>query len=291
MVSDFATRFTGSSDLYEWSGRRPHASINYVACHDGFTLADLVSYNDKHNEANGENNQDGDSNNNSWNCGAEGPTDDPAINELREKKKRSLLATVLLSQGVPMILAGDEIGRTQQGNNNAYCQDNELTWVHWELDKTKEDLLKFVRQVVRLIGEQPVFHRRRFFHGKAIQGAEAPEIAWLDPSGQEMTESSWKDAFVRCLGVQLVGGEIDVDEHGEPICADAMLVLFNADHANAIAFSFPKPENGTPWELVFDTARPELTADSGAPLGENYPLAPCSVAAFRSAVPREEKTV
>ena len=157
-----------------------------------------------------------------------------------------------------MLQAGDEIGRTQRGNNNAYCQDNELTWLHWEPDERKSALLKFVRRVARVFHEQPVFHRRRFFHGKAIQGAEAPEISWLDPSGQEMNEQAWKDSFVRCLGVQLFGGEIDVDDHGEPIFGDTMLLMFNADHANTIPFTFPKPENGDPWELVFDTARPEL---------------------------------
>jgi isoamylase len=291
MVSEFATRFTGSSDLYEWSSRRPHASINFVTCHDGFTLNDLVSYNEKHNEGNGEENRDGENNNNSWNCGCEGPTDDPAINKMRETKMRSILATVLLSQGVPMFQAGDEIGRTQKGNNNAYCQDNELTWLHWDPDERKLDLLKFVRRVARVFHEQPVFHRRRFFHGKAIQGSEAPEIAWLEPSGREMNEQAWKDSFVRCLGVQLTGGEIDVDDHGEPIVGDAILLMFNADHANTISFTFPKPENGEPWELLFDTARPELPGESAKPLGESHDLAPCSVAVFRSKVPRAEATL
>jgi len=289
MVSEFATRFTGSSDLYEWSSRRPHASVNYVSCHDGFTLNDLVSYNEKHNEANGENNRDGDNNNNSWNCGAEGPTDKPAIIEIREKKKRSMLATVLLSQGVPMIQAGDEMGRTQQGNNNAYCQDNAITWINWGLDQRNADLLKFTRRVVEVVHAQPVFHRRRFFHGKAIQGAAAPEIAWLDPSGQEMTEQAWKESSVRCLGVKLVGGAIDVDEHGEPIVGDTMLLMFNADQVNNIPFTFTKPQNSDVWELVFDTARPELTPEDHPALGEKYDLAACSIAVFRCpAKPAEE---
>ncbi len=287
MVSEFATRLTGSSDLYEWSSRRPHASINFVTCHDGFTLNDLVSYNAKHNENNGEENRDGDNNNNSWNCGSEGPTDDPAINQLRDKKIRSILATLLLSQGVPMLQAGDEIGRTQQGNNNAYCHDDELTWLDWELDERKTDLLKFVRRVVRFFHEQPVFHRRRFFHGKAIQGAEAPEISWLDPSGQEMSGEAWKDSCMRSLGVQLFGGEIDVDEHGEPIVGDTVLLLFNADHASAISFTFPKPENGDPWDLVFDTARPP-NGHPPAPPGRCYELEPCSMAVFCSKVHRAE---
>ena len=290
MVSEFATRFTGSSDLYEWSSRRPHASINFVTCHDGFTLNDLVSYDTKHNEDNGEDNRDGDNNNCSWNCGAEGPTDDPAINQLRDKKIRSILATLLLSQGVPMLQAGDEIGRTQRGNNNAYCHDDELTWLDWEVDQRKTDLLKFVRRVVHFFREQPVFHRRRFFHGKAIQGVEAPEISWLDPSGQEMNDQAWKDSFVRCLGVQLFGGEIDVDEHGEPIVGDTILLMFSADHANTISFAFPKPENGDPWELVFDTARPSA-GDSSTPPGRCYDLEPCSMAVFCSKVHRKEEAL
>jgi glycogen operon protein len=204
---------------------------------------------------------------------------------------RSILATLLLSQGVPMLQAGDEIGRTQQGNNNAYCQDNELTWLHWDPDEGKMGLLKFVRRVTRVFQEQPVFHRRRFFHGKAIQGAEAPEISWLDPSGQEMTEQAWKDSFVRCLGVQLNGGAIDVDDHGEPIFGDTMLLMFNADHASTIPFAFPKPVNGDPWEVVFDTARPELTGESDVPPEPTHALAPCSVAVFRSKVPRAEETL
>jgi isoamylase len=291
MISEFATRFTGSSDLYEWSSRRPHASINFVTCHDGFTLNDLVSYNEKHNEANGEENRDGCNDNNSWNCGCEGPAGDPAVNKLRKIKMRSILATLLFSQGVPMLQAGDEIGRTQNGNNNAYCQDNELTWLRWDPDEQNTVLLKFVRRLMRVFHEQPVFHRRRFFHGKAIQGADAPEISWLEPSGQEMSEQAWKDSFARCLGVQLIGGAIDVDEHGEPIVGDTMLLLFNADHANTISFAFPKTGNDHPWEFILDTARPELTGESPDSSGHAYDLEPCSVAVFRAKVPRPEETL
>jgi glycogen operon protein len=205
---------------------------------------------------------------------------------------RSILATLLLSQGVPMLQAGDEIAHSQRGNNNAYCQDNELTWLDWNPDEQKLALLKFVRRVARVFQEQPVFHRRRFFHGKAIQGAEAPEISWLDPSGQEMTEQAWKDSFVRCLGVQLKGGAIDVDDHGEPIIGDTMLLMFNADHASTIPFAFPKPENGDPWELVFDTAHPELpAAELESPPQQTHALEPCSVAVFRSKVPRPDETL
>ena len=282
MVSELATRFCGSSDLYEWSSRRPHASVNFITCHDGFTLHDLVSYHEKHNEANGEENRDGTSDNISWNCGAEGPTDDPAIRALREKKKRSFLATLLFSQGVPMLLSGDEIGHTQRGNNNAYCQDNEMTWLHWDLTPEKQSLLKAVRQMIRILHDEPVFHRRRFFHGKAIEGAAAPDIDWLDPSGSEMSSEAWRASFVRCLGVKLSGGNIDVDEHGAAIRSDSVLMLFNADHANKIPFTLPKPKEGEPWELLFDTARPD---SDPPPVGEQYELEPVSVAMFRSKLP------
>lgn len=286
-ISEFATRFCGSSDLYEWSSRRPHASINFVTAHDGFTLNDLVSYDKKHNEANGEQNRDGSDDNLSWNCGAEGPTKDPVIKALREKKKRSFLATLILSQGAPMMLAGDEIGHTQRGNNNAYCQDNEISWLDWKLDPDQESLLKFTRRVIALFREQAVFHRRRFFHGQAIQGAEAPEIAWYDPTGEEMSSEAWNTGFVRCLGVQLYGGEIDVDEHGESICSDTILALFNADHANTIPFVLPPTgsEDGKPWELVFDTSNPDL--DSETELAAEYQLQPCSMVVLKSQLPKE----
>jgi glycogen operon protein len=287
IVSEFATRFCGSSDLYEWSSRRPHASINFITCHDGFTLHDLVSYSEKHNEANGEENRDGTSDNISWNCGVEGPTGDPAINALRERKKRSLLATLLFSQGVPMLLSGDEFGHTQHGNNNAYCQDNEITWLHWDLTPQQQALVKTVRQMIRTFHDEPVFHRRRFFHGKAIQGAEATEIDWLDPSGSEMSSEAWRASYVRCLGVKLAGGNIDVDEHGEAIRGSSILMLFNADHANQILFTLPPPKEGGPWELLFDTARPE--GDPPPAVGEKYELEPVSVVMFRSKLLEEDE--
>ncbi len=290
VVSEFATRFCGSSDLYEWSSRRPHASINFVTAHDGFTLHDLVSYDHKHNEANGEENRDGADDNLSWNCGVEGPTDDPAILALREKKKRSFLATLLLSQGVAMLLSGDEIGHSQNGNNNVYCQDNELAWLDWDLRPEQESLLKFTRRVIAFFHEQPVFHRRRFFHGQAIQGAEAPEVAWLDPTGVEMSNDSWTKGFVRCLGVQLYGGRIDVDDRGEWIRGDNILLLFNADHANTIPFVLPKPEEKSePWELILDTAQEDI--DGEVSLVESYPLQPCSVVVLRSRVVNDEETI
>ncbi len=287
VASEFATRFCGSSDLYEWSSRRPHASVNFVTCHDGFTLNDLVSYDQKHNDANGEENRDGANDNISWNCGAEGPTDDPKIIALRNKKRRAFLATLLLSQGVPMLLGGDEIGHTQKGNNNAYCQDNELTWLDWNLTPDQESLLAFTRRVIKVFHEQPVFHRRRFFHGRALKGVEAREIAWLDPSGKEMSDESWNAPFVRCLGVQLFGQSIDVDSHGETIRGDTMLLIFNADHSNGISFALP-PTGGTqPWELVFDTARPDIEWEPRAT--GKYDLDSCSMVVFRSVNEEVEK--
>ena len=284
MVSEFSTRFCGSSDLYEWSNRRPHASVNFITCHDGFTLQDLVSYNDKHNEANGEENRDGASDNNSWNCGAEGPTDDPAINKLREQKKRNLLATLLFSQGVSMILAGDEIGHTQQGNNNAYCQDNELTWLKWDLTPEQQSLLAFVQKCIAIVKEQPVLQRRRFFHGHAIHGGEALDIAWLDTSGHEMSDEDWQTSFVRSFGVELFGQEVDLDEHGEQINGDTLLLLFNADHATKIDFTLPELEEGQRWQLVMDTALPEDESQRVID-SPQYPLEPCSLAMLRLLLP------
>ncbi|MGC3967279.1 MAG: glycogen debranching protein GlgX [Pirellulales bacterium] len=282
VISEFATRFTGSSDLYEWSSRRPHASINFITCHDGFTLEDLVSYDHKHNEANGEDNRDGANDNASWNCGVEGPTDDPQVLALRETKKRSMIATLLLSEGVPMLLAGDEMGQTQKGNNNAYCQDNELTWLNWNLDERQEKLFAFTRKLFGILHEQPVFQRRRFFHGQAIEGEGAPDIAWLNPDGHEMTAESWNSGFARCLGVVLYGDSIDVDEHGEEIQGDTMMLLFNADHATTIPFTLPqgREDEAVRWERMFDTAEDELDDTVLSP-GEAYDLRPCSVVLLR----------
>jgi isoamylase len=288
VISEFATRFTGSSDLYEWSGRRPHASVNFITCHDGFTLHDLVSYDRKHNEKNGENNRDGHDHNISWNCGVEGPTDKKEILDLRYKKMRSMLCTLILSQGVPMLLAGDELASTQHGNNNAYCQDNEISWLKWELNERQQQLLRFARHVVEIFHSEPVFHRRRFFHGKPIQGDEAPEIAWLDPTGKKMTTEAWKAGHVRCMGVQLFGGQIDVDEHGATILANSMLVLFNADHANTIPFVLPPVrEDEEPWEMLIDTA--EVSLDAPCKTEKSHALKPCSMAVFRAPLKQTEE--
>jgi glycogen operon protein len=280
-ASEFATRLAGSSDLYAWSGRLPCASINFITCHDGFPLQDLVSYNEKHNEANGEQNRDGANDNNSWNCGAEGPTEDLAINTLRERQKRNLMATLLLSQGVPMICGGDELSHTQKGNNNAYCHDNELTWLDWELDDRKKAFLDFVRQVARIWAEQPVFQRRHFFHGRAIRGADIKDISWFSPAGEEMTDNDWNAGFVRSLGVRLAGDVIgDLDERGEPIQGDTLLLLLNAHH-EPVPFTLPatKPEHH--WERLLDTAGPQEPARPSTG-GAKYPLQGRSLAVLRT---------
>ena len=259
-VSEFASRLAGSSDLYEQSGRRPYASINFITCHDGFPLHDLVSYNDKHNDANGEGNRDGANDNNSWNWGVEGPTDDASINALRARLKRNLMATLLLSQGVPMILGGDELSHTQKGNNNAYCQDNELTWLDWNLNDEEQGFLDFVKKVTCIWRTQPVFQRRRFFQGRGIRGSDIKDISWFDPSGKEMPDAAWDSGFVRCLGVRLAGDLIgDVDERGEPIVGETLLLLLNAHH-EPIPFTLPATKAEHYWERLIDTAAPVAEA-------------------------------
>ncbi|HYC49291.1 MAG TPA: glycogen debranching protein GlgX [Burkholderiales bacterium] len=254
LIGEFAQRLTGSSDLYESSGRRPYASINFITCHDGFTLHDLVAYNEKHNEANGEDNRDGFNNNRSWNCGVEGETDDDAINMLRARQKRNLIATLLLSQGVPMILGGDELDRTQGGNNNAYCQDNAISWYDWNLTPEKRRQLDFLVRMIRFRREHPIFHRRHFFHGRAIRGAEVKDIVWLDTDGGEMKDADWRESHARCLGVYFSGeGLTEVDERGRPLSDGSFLVLFNA-HDEEIPFPLPRFYPGSRWLTVMDTA-------------------------------------
>ncbi|WP_043456529.1 glycogen debranching protein GlgX [Gordonia polyisoprenivorans] len=259
-LGEFASRLTGSSDLYEATGRRPLASINFVIAHDGFTLRDLVSYNEKHNMANGEDNRDGESHNRSWNCGVEGPTDDPEINALRARQQRNILATLFLSQGTPMLAHGDEIGRTQSGNNNVYCQDSELSWMDWSLAEKNSDLLEFTRKAIALRTKHPVFRRRRFFAGKPIRwGQQYLDIAWLTPSGEEMTTADWDSGFGKSLAVFLNGNGIgEKDERGEKIVDDSFIICFNA-HYEPIEFTLPTIlESG--WTGVLDTAQP--TGDS-----------------------------
>ena len=253
-LGEFASRITGSSDLYQDDGRRPYASINFVTAHDGFTLNDLVSYNDKHNEANGEDSRDGANDNRSWNCGAEGPTDDDKVNQLRARQRRNLMATLLLSQGVPMLLHGDELGRTQHGNNNAYCQDNELSWVDWSLLAENGELVDFTSAVVDLRHSHPVFRRRRFFAGRPIRkGEELRDIAWFTPSGEEMSEQDWESGFGRSIMVFLNGDGIgDLDRRGERVRDDSFLLCFNA-HDDDIDMSMPANGYGREWTVVLDT--------------------------------------
>jgi len=254
LIGEFAQRLTGSSDLYNRSGRRPYASINFVAAHDGFTLADVVSYNEKHNQANGEDNRDGHAHNLSWNCGVEGPSDDEAVNTLRARQQRNFIATLLLSQGVPMLLAGDEIGRTQQGNNNAYAQDNETSWVDWTLDDDKRALFDFTCRLVALRAGHPAFHRRDFFQGRPLFGSQVHDIAWLQPDGSEMTEASWTQSHARALAVFLAGeGLNEADGRGRRQVDDDFLLLFNAGH-EPIEFTLPPLLAARHGELLVDTA-------------------------------------
>jgi glycogen operon protein len=281
-VAELAYRLTGSSDLYETGGRRPYASVNFVTAHDGFTLADLVSYDHKHNEANGEDNRDGTDDNSSWNCGVEGPTDDPAIVALRERQMRNFLATLFLSQGIPMLLGGDELGRTQQGNNNAYCQDGELSWFHWPPSETGRRLMAYTRRLIALKQANPVFHRRMFFQGRRIQGSAVKDLAWFGPDGHEMTDEEWQNSLSRGLGLRLAGDAIEeVDDMGEPIVGDTFLVLLNAHH-EPVSFVLPPHAGRARWELVLDTRdwdgeaeRPSLGT------GERYTLEGRSLAVLR----------
>jgi isoamylase len=256
-VADLAYRLTGSSDLYQDDGRRPYASVNFVTCHDGLTLADLVSYNAKHNEANGEGNRDGADDNLSWNCGIEGPTEDTAVLALRERQMRNFLATLVLSQGVPMLCAGDELGRSQGGNNNAYCQDSEISWLDWSLTGPSRRLLDFTRRLIRLRYEHPEFRRRKFFQGRPLCHADMKDLTWLRPDGGEMTESEWRQSTLRAFGFRLCGEAMDeVNDRGEPITDDSLLVLLNAQ-PEAVRFVLPDAHPGTCWEPLVDTASPE----------------------------------
>ncbi len=253
-AAEIGYRLTGSSDLYALGGRRPTASVNFITAHDGFTLHDLVTYSHKHNEANQEDNRDGANDNHAWNCGVEGETDDPKIRALREQQKRNFLATLFLSQGVPMLVAGDEMGRTQKGNNNAYCQDGPLSWVSWELDAAGRALLDFTATMSRLRREQPVLSKRRFFRGAYIWDSELKDLAWFRPDGREMRKEDWEKPYVRSLGFLLGGDALPTpDEEGNRIVGDTLLVLLNG-HFEPITFSLPAVEWGADWEAVVDTA-------------------------------------
>jgi len=280
-VNEMATRLSGSSDLYAHNGRKPYASINFVTCHDGFTLRDLVSYDHKRNDANGEDSRDGESNNESWNCGAEGPTDDATVNALRGRQQRNFLATLLLSQGVPMLLAGDEFGNTQDGNNNTYCQDNELGWLNWDWTPEQVELHAFVRRVVGVWSSQPVLQRRHFFQGRPIHGAGVKDVTWFDSSGAEMTDDAWDTGWVRSFGVRWAGDMIPgTDERGRQLKGDTLLLMFNSHH-EPIPFQLPKPREGQAWDMLFDTSHEEEppTHDTAV---STYEMAPRSMVVFRT---------
>ena len=279
MVSEMATRLAGSSDLYDHSGRQPYASVNFVTCHDGFTLHDLVSYNDKHNEANLEDNRDGESHNNSWNGGVEGPSDDPAVLAFRAQQKRNFLATLFLSQGVPMLYAGDEMGRSQGGNNNAYCQDNDISWLRWDWSSEQEDLVRFVKYMITVLNQHPVLRRRRFFQGRPIRGGAVKDITWFEPSGAEMSDHAWSVSSMLGLGVRLLGMEIDeTDENGDRVIGDTLFMAFNAHH-EAMRFVLPAVA-GLCWETVLDTSRTDWERRVLLE-GSSYPLPARAVSVFR----------
>ncbi|KAB8184939.1 glycogen debranching protein GlgX [Microbispora catharanthi] len=285
-LPEFASRLAGSSDLYASSGRRPVASINFVTAHDGFTLTDLVSYDHKHNEANGEGNRDGTDDNRSWNCGAEGPVEDPGIVRLRRRQRRNLLTTLFVSQGVPMLLAGDEFGRTQHGNNNAYCQDNDTSWIDWSLIRQEGDLLDFVRRLAALRRAHPVFRRRRFFQGRTV-GDGSRDVIWLTPSGTEMTDGDWHTGYAKSLAVYVNGDAIsEPGPRGERISDETFLLLINAHHEN-LTFALPGPELGTAWRPVLDTAdedvRDDPYAEETLPAGAKVCLADRSMRVLVSA--------
>jgi glycogen operon protein len=290
LAGDLATRLAGSSDLYAHSGRKPYASINFLTAHDGFSLQDLVSYDHKHNEANGEESRDGSDDNNSWNCGAEGPTQDAGILALRERQKRNLIATLLFSQGVPMVLGGDELSHSNKGNNNNYCQDNELTWLNWQLDDRQKAFLEFVRQCAQIWQEQPTLQRRKFFLGRPIRGKDIKDISFFGPDGSEMSDEAWGAGFVQCLGMRLAGDMInDVDDRGQPIKGDTLFLILNA-HWEEISFKLPETSDGDVWQTLVDTAAPDR-----APLETvrqeraQFPLFGRSLALLRTIRPEQAK--
>jgi len=273
-VAELAFRLTGSSDLYQGDGRRPSASINFVVAHDGFTLEDLVSYNDKHNEANGEHNRDGHDHNLSWNHGVEGPTDDPKITAARDQTKRNLIATLLLSQGVPMLAHGDEIGRTQNGNNNVYAQDNETSWVDWDLDDCKRALLGFTREMIALRERHPSLGRPRFFQGRKIRGSQVEDLAWFRPDGEPMTDEEWDEGWARAIGMRLGGKALtEVDQDGNRLVDDDLFLLLNG-HYEPVTFCLP-PEGHDAWTVVVDTVSGEVHTNGGGrtiTAGEEFEL-------------------
>jgi isoamylase len=280
-VMELAHRLSGSSDLYEDSGKLPSASINFFSCHDGFTLHDLVSYNHKHNEANLEENQDGEDNNLSWNSGIEGPTDDESILGIRERRKRNFIATLMFSQGVPMISHGDEYGRTQQGNNNTYCQDNELTWMNWDWNESQKKLFEFTRQVIALRQSQPVTHKRRYFKGRKIFGKEIRDVRWLNTDGTDMTEEEWNTSFIRCMGMLLNGKLMkEVNEFGQPIKDDILLLIVNS-FWESLSFTLPFEEVSNDWEILVDTSKDDA-GENGRIINSFYEIESRSLVLLRN---------
>jgi isoamylase len=289
-VGELASRLAGSSDLYAHNGRRPSASLNFITAHDGFTLRDLVSYNHKHNEANGEENRDGTNDNQSWNCGVEGATNDAAINALRSRQQRNFLATLFLSQGVPMLLAGDEFGQTQRGNNNAYCQDSPVAWLDWKLSGEYRALLNFVREVIRLRKAQPVFRRRLFFQGRPIHGAEIKDLYWIKPDGTEMTDTDWNSGHVRCLGMGLPGDQIEeTDSRGELVIGETFAVLFNAHH-EPVPFRLGARRRDVRWICLLDTGAPDEPSRAFEHMSI-FPLQARSLAVLRAELPTGQTTI
>lgn len=275
VLGEFAARFTGSPDLYQDDNRRPTASINFITAHDGFTLHDLVSYNEKHNEANGENNQDGESHNRSWNCGVEGPTDKKEVIQLRQQQKRNFLTTLFLSQGIPMMLAGDELSRTQQGNNNAYCQDNEISWVNWH--KADKELMEFTRELIALRRSHPTFCRRKWFQGQPIKGVGVEDIAWFLPEGTEMTDEHWNTSFAKSLGVYLNGKGIHTpNAFGEQIIDDSFYIIFNAHH-EGLDYHLPPAKYGAVWNKILDTSRATINGGETFKAGDSVKVPARSV--------------
>jgi glycogen operon protein len=291
-VSELATRLAGSSDLYESSGRKPYASINFITAHDGFTLQDLVSYNQKHNEANGEENRDGNDNNDSWNCGPEGHTDDENILRLRERQKRNFIATLFFSQGVPMIVAGDELSHTTNGNNNVYCHDNELSWLDWELDERKQKFLDFVRRCVHIYKTQPALQRRQFFLGRQIRGAGIMDISFFDVSGKDMSDETWNNEQTHCFGMRLAGDLIDqLDEQGERIVGDTLLLLVNSGDIT-VDFTLPVAPQEVRWKLLIDTAENDREIENKDwSAGEAFPLFGRSLALMCTKLVAKEEPV
>jgi glycogen operon protein len=277
-TAEFATRFTGSADKFNKRGRKPWASVNFLTAHDGFTLNDLVSYNEKHNEANGEGNKDGNSNNESWNCGAEGPTNDPLINELRERQKRNFLSTLFLSQGTPMLLAGDEFGRTQEGNNNAYCQDTPIGWVNWHLDERGRALLTFTKTLISLRAALPVLRRSRFLVGEYNAEADVKDVKWLAPSGLELTDAQWSDPSMHCFGV-VIDGRAQATGIKRPASDATLLIAFNSYH-DVVKVTLPTLSGATQWSCLIDTNAPERDEISTFESGGEYTITGRSLVLF-----------